>query len=459
MARVRPPQSFERPIVATQARSRAQELVDEGRAALARATTGPARRELAVALTRAESVVREGLRQRGLGGDERWSPAATESAMGLVLASLHGVAPQVQASLIANAMRARGLGARSVTDVMRLLDGPGARGLRTLTGRSRRVDAEALGRYQQLAQRAATRPLLAARAVLDQATARGTTGRDAVRALTGVQDRPGALRGTLGATETALRTEAMRSYAEGAQAEMEALQAERYPDLARKLIETFDQRTGRDSYAAHGQVRGPHEPFTDGRHTYLLPPGRPNDRAVVIPWRKAWENRQEILSATVSIDGAASNPTTLPWKPNVDGPRTLESALDFVRQRGVDIPDEVEFRIVEEADLPLHEFARYCQVQSSAGRVSLKSITNKYGKVMVRMKRSVLESDEAILAILGHEMHEVSALLEIFEHRPTIEGRELAMLISPQYGGTLHLEAWDIADQLVRKLREEKGSK
>lgn len=63
----------------------------------------------------------------------------------------------------------------------------------------------------------------------------------------------------------------------------------------KKLIETFDDRTGEDSKILHGQIRRVDEPFhydpppgEKGYDDFLMPPGRPNDRAVVIPWRLDW---------------------------------------------------------------------------------------------------------------------------------------------------------------------------
>lgn len=57
----------------------------------------------------------------------------------------------------------------------------------------------------------------------------------------------------------------------------------------KKIVATFDNRTAPDSVYVHGQVRKLDEVFTDGAgRTYLHPPGRPNDREVVIPWFDHW---------------------------------------------------------------------------------------------------------------------------------------------------------------------------
>lgn len=63
--------------------------------------------------------------------------------------------------------------------------------------------------------------------------------------------------------------------------------------LIKILSATFDERTGWDSYAVHGQVRRLEEPFQwntarGGSEYYMTPPNRPNDREVVVSWRKSW---------------------------------------------------------------------------------------------------------------------------------------------------------------------------
>lgn len=89
-----------------------------------------------------------------------------------------------------------------------------------------------------------------------------------------------------------VRTETAYAYNE---ARMAALHAERedFPDLRKKILATFDNRTAYDSVGVHGQIRRLNEPFTDGAgRVYLAPPARPNDREVVIPWRPGWDETE-----------------------------------------------------------------------------------------------------------------------------------------------------------------------
>ena len=69
---------------------------------------------------------------------------------------------------------------------------------------------------------------------------------------------------------------------------------EQLPDMLKILSETFDDRTAADSYADHGQVRRPEEEFENWYGTFPYPPGRPNDRAVVVPHRARWPLPDEL---------------------------------------------------------------------------------------------------------------------------------------------------------------------
>ena len=63
-----------------------------------------------------------------------------------------------------------------------------------------------------------------------------------------------------------------------------------------------------------------------------------------------------------------------------------------------------------------------------------------------------MNSDEAIIATLQHESYELEALQDVMQSKGMITQRELASLIDPNYGGELHNEAWDVADELILKL-------
>lgn len=106
--------------------------------------------------------------------------------------------------------------------------------------------------------------------------------------------------------ERIVRTE--MAYARGASA-LQAMNITRnteFPDLCKKILATFDNRTAPDSVAVHGQVRKLEEMFMDGAgRQYLHPPGRPNDRETVIPWRPHWEPTPSTQAVPASVAAEA----------------------------------------------------------------------------------------------------------------------------------------------------------
>lgn len=87
--------------------------------------------------------------------------------------------------------------------------------------------------------------------------------------------------------ERIVRTESMAALGRGAwEANREA--DDQLGDVVKVLAATFDDRTGADSYAVHGQIRRPDEAFESWFGLYQHPPNRPNDREVVVPHRLSW---------------------------------------------------------------------------------------------------------------------------------------------------------------------------
>lgn len=75
----------------------------------------------------------------------------------------------------------------------------------------------------------------------------------------------------------------------------------------------------------------------------------------------------------------------------------------------------------------------------------------------MRFDESLLTSDEAIVAHIAHEMHEINALRELFKKEGAIQVRRLNALIADRLDGgwanNLHEQAWDVANLLVKKMR------
>lgn len=88
--------------------------------------------------------------------------------------------------------------------------------------------------------------------------------------------------------ERIVRTEMMYASNMAQQAEIEA-QADVHFDMRRMIIAVMDGHTAYDSLFVHGEVRGVHDEFIDGAgRSYLVPPARPNDREIIIPYRTSW---------------------------------------------------------------------------------------------------------------------------------------------------------------------------
>lgn len=85
-----------------------------------------------------------------------------------------------------------------------------------------------------------------------------------------------------------VRTELANAYSG---AHLEGLRAanEQDPGYRKKLVATFDDRTGSDSRFVDGQARELDEPFEDNEgRVYQHPPNRPNDREVEVADREEW---------------------------------------------------------------------------------------------------------------------------------------------------------------------------
>ncbi len=84
-----------------------------------------------------------------------------------------------------------------------------------------------------------------------------------------------------------VRTEAMSAY--GASSWESIREAdEQLGDMTKILSAVFDERTGADSFATHGQIRRPEEPFETWYGALMYPPDRSNDRGCVVPHRISW---------------------------------------------------------------------------------------------------------------------------------------------------------------------------
>src|ERR1019366_9275576 len=97
----------------------------------------------------------------------------------------------------------------------------------------------------------------------------------------------------------------------------------------------------------------------------------------------------------------------LRWSENADGKkRTIEEGKEIARRHGVHIPDNVDF--FEYDELPEYMTARGPKVTKPAGSIVFWSdlVNTLTGKVPFLVRPDILESDEAIVAVFGHEISE-----------------------------------------------------
>jgi hypothetical protein len=148
----------------------------------------------------------------------------------------------------------------------------------------------------------------------------------------------------------------------------------------------------------------------------------------------------------------------LVWRDNPGGEvRTLAEALEIAQKHGVVIPDDVRFVIDTIGDLGPEETARGPLVRLPDGaNVTWSDLVHpRTGKVPFRLW-SGIKSDEAIVAVIAHEMYELELA------RPfLLEGCvPIALFIErtcPGVPGNWHDQAWDVADRMVEQMRKEQS--
>ena len=73
-------------------------------------------------------------------------------------------------------------------------------------------------------------------------------------------------------------------------------------------------------------------------------------------------------------------------------------------------------------------------------------------KVPFLIRPDILDSDEAIVAVFTHEVHELRSIRTMLKKgRMTIE--DFGLHTAPGIPGNLHDQAWDLADAAVLKMR------
>jgi hypothetical protein len=161
----------------------------------------------------------------------------------------------------------------------------------------------------------------------------------------------------------------------------------------------------------------------------------------------------------------------LRWKRNVGRKRrTIAEALAIAQQNGVQIPDDVEFFEAQPAELKgswkewfddgkKWETARGPRVKERRdGYVYWNDHYDPQTKtIRFWVHPDILTSDEGIVAVLTHEVYELSEIREAcMYNRWRMEAYDYAHQVADNQKGNFHYEAWEVADKAVEQMREAK---
>ncbi len=333
------PKSFQVPVPASQARSRAQEILDGNRSKV-EGYNAEAQRELARILVRAqqqlEARLAGALRTRG---EDAWTHQDIEAQLVMVRQALAGIAPEFRGLLARNAARAGTIGAKNTAELVAHFEARAGRGLvrggvlRPLSpGPAMQLQKTTLlERHATSVDRYGVHMIGVIRRELQAGLVRGATFEEMTRLLVGTRGPRGIVsmlaRENPDGSVTRIRTERIysglfvkhRAWAErivvteglfamngAAFEEIAEQKAHRFPDAKKRAIAHFDKRTAQDSYPMHGQTREVWEPFTDGMGRQgLYPPLRPRDRETVILWRDTWASDLASIGVEVGKPGLA----------------------------------------------------------------------------------------------------------------------------------------------------------
>ena len=145
--------------------------------------------------------------------------------------------------------------------------------------------------------------------------------------------------------------------------------------------------------------------------------------------------------------------------------RTLNQAVELAEDVGADIWDDVAFRIVPHNSLQEGGGITYAAWGPGTRLPGDAVLTwNKHmlsrGQVMVRLSDRIMTSDEAIVAVIAHEMHELNGIRAAFgaQGELTMTVAQFVRKVKPGHGVNLHDEAWSIADKLVQDMRKARGT-
>jgi len=242
------------------------------------------------------------------GGDDTFTAQHLRMTLVQVKAALHDFTKEFGAQLQQDSNAARTLSQRHLTNAITGMEKK-YRGLAPVlqaeqAGVFRRiykdVEPSLLNRHRKSLEFYSAPVVTKIRDALAHSTLIGDTMDQAVDRITGTD---GVFEDQRWRAERIARTETAFAYGLTKQKSMEGLRDSDFPRMQKKLIATFDNRTGEDSKELHGQTVDVDKPFiwkvknSKGiivrTVEYMYPPNRPNDREVVIPWMSDWKETEE----------------------------------------------------------------------------------------------------------------------------------------------------------------------
>ena len=142
------------------------------------------------------------------------------------------------------------------------------------------------------------------------------------------------------------------------------------------------------------------------------------------------------------------------WKPNLDDQiRTIKEAVAIAKKWGVEIPHYVSFHRKPMKHFDADTYARATELRFKDGVIIRWEylFNSRTGKIPFHIREDILQSDEAIVALFGHEMFELELLRKEFDSNHPIEhwDAETDRDNEPSF----HCEAWDYADKLIENMR------
>ena len=196
------------------------------------------------------------------------------------------------------------------------------------------VDASLLRRHQLVTNTWGASAI----ANMERALSVGTlAGKPLMGLIDDVMKKGGVLDEERWKAERIVRTESAYAHGNSKFQAMKRTQEDLGIVLHKRLISTFDDRTGDDSFLQHGQTVPVDKPFS-WKHkkggawvvtTYMHPPNRPNDREVVIPWDPEWDETAQEKPLTKSELNSA-RPTRWRKKAGVEIPPGHKPGKSYV---------------------------------------------------------------------------------------------------------------------------------